>query len=242
MAGESARREYERRRARDAQRRRRALPLFFGQVTVAGLVGYLVADHFWPGQGRTWGLLIATIVALKLGAELAPRSSTTAFAKGAEGEVAVAKLLDGLAGNGWTAFHDRFLPRGPQLDHLAVGPAGVFTIDAKRYKGKLVARRDATIRIAGRDKTTLLLQAKKQASAISAHLERQSDRVPPVTPVLCFVGTELPKHHLVIDGVHIVSRRGLKKLMTAGTETVDPVAVVRVGKYLAQTLRPALKA
>jgi nuclease-like protein len=44
-------------------------------------------------------------------------------------------------------------------DHLAVGPSGVFVIDAKRYKGKIEVRNpffgDPSLFIAGRNKTKL---------------------------------------------------------------------------------------
>lgn len=72
--------------------------------------------------------------------ELAPRQSTIAWRTGAEGEAAVGAVLYGLGG--WRALHDRRVPgRRSNIDHLAVGPGGVFTVDAKRYKGKLTVSR-----------------------------------------------------------------------------------------------------
>ena len=169
---------------------------------------------------------------------LAPRSSTTAFAKGADGEVAVAKVLDDLADHGWFALHDRLLPRGPQLDHLVTGPGGVMTVDAKRYTGALVVGRDGSLRIAGRDRSKLLTQARKQSAAITEHLTRHHGHVPPVTPVLCFVGTEMPRRHLTIDGVHIVTRRELRKLLTNAPPILAATAVNDIAAHLAATLAP----
>ena len=242
MAGESARQEYERRRRRDARGRRRALPFVAAIVVVTGVAGSIAAERAFPGHGTTLGVLLAIVVGLKLAVELAPRSSTTAFAKGADGEVAVAKVLDGIADHGWTALHDRLLPRGPQLDHLVVGPGGVLTVDAKRYSGKLIARRDGTIRIAGRNQSALLRQANKQSTAITDHLARHGVAGASSTPVLCFVGTQLPKRHLVIGDVHIVTRRGLKRLLTSAPPVLDEATVARVARLLDDTLAPAVRA
>lgn len=242
MAGESARREYERRRSRDARGRRRALPLVLGIVVVAGVAGYVGGERVVPGRGGTLGVLVAVVVGLKLAIELAPRSSTTAFAKGAAGEVAVAKVLDGLTDHGWSALHDRLLPRGPQLDHLVVGPGGVFTVDAKHYSGSLAARREGTIRIAGRDKSALLRQAIKQSATITDHLARHGAPAPPSTPVLCFVGTELPRRHLVVGGVHLVTRRGLERLLTTAPHVLDAAAIASIRRLLDESLAPAAPA
>src|SRR5262249_24420469 len=63
-----------------------------------------------------------------------PRS-TTAWARGARGEELLGRRLDGLADQGVLLLHDRRIPGGrANTDHIAVGAAGVFVIDAKRYR------------------------------------------------------------------------------------------------------------
>ena len=59
------------------------------------------------------------------------------WAAGAEGERRVAAVLDGLP-PAWTCLHDRLLEPGlteVNLDHIAIGPAGVYSIDTKMWGG-----------------------------------------------------------------------------------------------------------
>src|SRR5205085_1810838 len=61
--------------------------------------------------------------------------STRAWASGAAGERRVAERLAVLAGEDVLLLHDRRIPgTRANIDHLAVGPAGVYVIDAKRYR------------------------------------------------------------------------------------------------------------
>lgn len=54
--------------------------------------------------------------------------------RGATGEEEVGRLLDGLDERGWHAIHDVSLGRG-NVDHIAIGPGGVFTVETKSHPG-----------------------------------------------------------------------------------------------------------
>jgi hypothetical protein len=55
--------------------------------------------------------------------------------RGAQGEERVGGLLDGLAKQGeWHVVHDANLGHG-NVDHIAIGPAGVFTVETKSHPG-----------------------------------------------------------------------------------------------------------
>ncbi len=54
--------------------------------------------------------------------------------RGAAGEEHVGGLLEGLAGEGWHVMHDASFGRG-NVDHLLIGPPGVFTIETKSHPG-----------------------------------------------------------------------------------------------------------
>ncbi len=57
-----------------------------------------------------------------------------------DGEGVVAAILDALASDGWSIVHDARPGRGG-VDHIAIGPAGVFAIETKRRRGRLWASR-----------------------------------------------------------------------------------------------------
>ena len=54
--------------------------------------------------------------------------------RGATGEEQVGGLLDELSGGEWRVIHDASLGRG-NVDHILIGPAGVFTVETKSHPG-----------------------------------------------------------------------------------------------------------
>lgn len=201
MAGESAQQEFERRRARRQARLRtpRARVLALALVVASFVLGAMVpvlplmmvpdSEVQFGAPSLLVGLMLAAATAVKV---LAPPQSETAWRRGAEGERTVAKALDRLAAEGGRVLHDRRMPGSrANLDHVVVTSAGVFTVDAKRYAGKLETRaRGRELWIAGRNRTKLLEQAGRQAAAIAEMLRKDGLAIP-VRPALCFVDTQL---------------------------------------------------
>ncbi|MEA2314979.1 MAG: hypothetical protein QOI03_1671 [Solirubrobacteraceae bacterium] len=60
--------------------------------------------------------------------------------RGAAGEEHVGRLLEQLRDEGWRVIHDASLGRG-NVDHILIGPAGLFTVETKSHPGPIrVAR------------------------------------------------------------------------------------------------------
>lgn len=60
--------------------------------------------------------------------------------RGATGEEQVGGLLDPMSDGGWRVIHDASLGRG-NVDHILIGPSGIFTIETKSHPGPVrVAR------------------------------------------------------------------------------------------------------
>ena len=97
-----------------------------------GLLGNLLAPRL--------GLVLDGLAALAAGWMLRfqPSPEALAWRHGAAGERRTARLLAPLEWHGWAVLHDLALPGSPaNLDHLAIGPGGVFVIDSKQYRGRL---------------------------------------------------------------------------------------------------------
>jgi len=60
--------------------------------------------------------------------------------RGAAGEEHVGGLLDELSGGDWRVIHDASLGHG-NVDHILIGPAGVFTVETKSHPGPIRVRR-----------------------------------------------------------------------------------------------------
>lgn len=56
------------------------------------------------------------------------------YVQGAQGEEKVAAVIDELAADGRLALHDVSFSRG-NIDHILIGPAGLFTIETKSHRG-----------------------------------------------------------------------------------------------------------
>jgi hypothetical protein len=213
-AGSSAQREYE--RVRDVRRsvERRVLPRMLVGMVVLAVVGYAVLDQILPGTGPIAPLLVVAAALPMLG----PSSRERAWRRGAEGERLVGAALDRLEPQGRRVLHDRRMPRSrANIDHLVVGRGVVFTVDAKRYTGRLATRRGALI-VKGRDRSKLLEQARRQRDAVRAALDAAGYPDVTTVPVLCFSGVEwpllFPPHR--IGDVLLCSPRRLKRTLTAG--------------------------
>ena len=58
------------------------------------------------------------------------------YFKGSDGEWAVTKQLRDRLGDDWYLINDIVINDG-QIDHVLIGPGGIFTIETKNYKGKI---------------------------------------------------------------------------------------------------------
>lgn len=58
------------------------------------------------------------------------------WSRGAEGEEVVGAVLEGMAEKGWHVIHDVSFGRG-NIDHVVVGPGGIFTVETKSHPGKI---------------------------------------------------------------------------------------------------------
>jgi len=171
-----------------------------------------------------------------------------AWQSGERGEIAVAKVLDSLAVDSILALHDRRIPRRrSNIDHIAIGPAGVYVIDAKRYVGQrvevrrfggLFSPRRSELFVGGRRKAGLLNGLEPQEDAV---LEALSELELPdgyiVQPVLCFINADWSwsSRNLSVDGVAVMGPRGLRRLIRQ-KGPLDPQTRQQLHSHLAQRL------
>lgn len=208
VAGSSARREYERRKARDKERLR-----------------------------QKWGTFGGVAVALS-----DEKQSTKAWATGAVGEERLGARLDSLVSESIAVLHDRRIPGSKaNIDHTAITAAGVWVIDAKRYKGRpqlkieggILRPRVEKVLVGRRDCTKLVDGVLKQIDLV-----REVVGDLPVTGALCFVEADWPLlgGAFTTRGVHALWPKRLAKLLGEAEGSID---VPAAREALASHFKPA---
>jgi hypothetical protein len=110
-----------------------------------------------------------------------------------DGERVVGQFLDELRTAGYQVFHD-LLGSGFNVDHVLIGPAGVFTIETKTHSKRTGADAKVTfdgktIRVDGWEPDRdAVVQAKAQASWLREILAESTGRKFEVWPVVLFPG------------------------------------------------------
>jgi Nuclease-related domain len=132
--GRSALAEYRRRRALELAGWARSLAWRAPLVAVAGLAGQVLASRVGLPRTGLAGLVVAALVGWRL--RFRPSEAARTWQRGARGERHTARLLRRLTRDGYIVFHDLAVPGSDaNVDHLVIGPSGVFIIDSKQWTG-----------------------------------------------------------------------------------------------------------
>lgn len=129
-------------------------------------------------------------IATRLGRLLGRRTDERAWRIGAKGEEKTASHLRKLTDRGgWYALHSVPVShRGTDIDHVLIGPAGIFTINTKHHPGALVSARDDVITV-NRHPTEHAAKARAEADRAGRLLGAAIGHGPiAVTPLVVIVG------------------------------------------------------
>jgi hypothetical protein len=111
-------------------------------MTVQSLLYIAVLLAWTSAGGLAWGIASRRFVVSELaccaGLALVNRRDRAIerWQKGADGERLVGGVLESLHEQGWRVLHDISFGTG-NIDHVAIGPGGVFTIETKSHPGRL---------------------------------------------------------------------------------------------------------
>jgi nuclease-like protein len=188
-----------------------------GMGAGAGVLGSLLA----PRLRLVLGGLAA--VAAGWGLRFRPSLDARAWRRGAVGERRTARLLAPLERHGWAILHDLAVPGSPaNIDHLAIGPGGLFVIDSKQYRGRL--QLDASRKLwHGRHPLAPALRA------VSWEADQAAQVLPDpgmaVAPIVAVHGAQVPWGKVVVDGVPVVPARRLPSLLRQLPPVLGPERV-----------------
>jgi hypothetical protein len=126
---------------------------------------------------------------------------------GAIGEIEVARVLDQL-GPGWTVLHAIPVGRaGSDIDHLVMGPGGVYTINSKHHEGKTVWVGAKRLLVNGQ-RTDHLRNATFEARRVAKLLSAAAGSSVSVVPIIALVAARsITMKERPADVVVLASRR-----------------------------------
>jgi hypothetical protein len=156
-----------------------------------------------------------------------------AFFKGARGEESVAVLLAALP-RGWHVFHDFPCGGAGGIDHVAVGPGGLFAIETKCWSGE-VTFEDGGLLVNGAEPSRPpLRQARASAQALARFLGDRLGSAPVCVPVVCFASGTFRPGLLAHEGAVVCNASVLQSQLAAHAGRLSADEIERIVKVMEQ--------
>lgn len=151
--------------------------------------------------------------------------------KGADGESQTAAVL-GRLGVGWICLHDLEWPGRTRanIDHLVIGPGGIFVIDSKNWSGRVEVK-DGVLRQNGYQRESAVAGCADSALAVG---ELMPDYLDAVKPVLCFVG-DAPREGWARD-VMLCTTTNLVEMLASRPPLLSDAQVEHVADALSRRM------
>ena len=187
----------------------RTLPWRVTVILAIGAGGGILGSQLAPRQGLVVAAL--AVAAASWGLRFRATPDAVAWRRGAAGERRTARLLGPLERHGWAILHDLAVPgSAANIDHLVIGPGGVFVIDSKQYRGRL--QLDPSGRLwHGRYPLAPAVRAASWEADQAAQV--LPDPGAAVVPIVAVHGVQVPWGKVVMDGVRVVTARRLPSML-----------------------------
>ncbi len=211
-----------------------------GSVTVGTVMAILL--NWWLG-------IAAAAVAAAADALHCSRTSAVipAAARAASATRRTRRRLDRVAPAGYLALHTRLIPgSGSVLDHLIVGPAGVYAVGSQRWDRRLPVRWTHGDRLfhGPYDQSGVLKHARWQAGQTARLIGDTFGQQVTVRPAMVIYGPTVPWAVVTIAGVDVFCGRKLRTYLRRETganraRRLDERQIELIHAVAAQVLPPA---
>lgn len=162
-----------------------------------------------------------------------------AWEAGARGERLAAVELARLPG-AWRVLHDRLLQPGRSnvnIDHIAVGPPGLFLIDAKHWAGRVTVH-DGTL---WQHNGTHRPQRRALEQVCRAAAEMEQALGAPVAPVIALTGSSAHRFASSrVGGVDVVSVRALRSWLNSQPVMINDQEIDATARRIEVAFPPAM--
>jgi hypothetical protein len=189
------------------------LPIWIGRLVLAAAAG--IAVTIW--QDWRLGVTAAAVVAV---ADTIYRSRTTSVIPAAvrvtSAQRRTRRRLFLLRPAGYVALHNRAIPGSDSvIDHLVIGPAGVYALDSERWDRRLPVRNTSggALYHGPFSQKDRLRHARWEAAEAARHLSATLEREISVRPAMVIYGPTIPWTVSSMDGVDVLSGRRLRRYL-----------------------------
>lgn len=201
------------------------LPVWIRRAVVSLVIGIIIL--IW--QDWRWGLTAAVFIAI---ADTLYRSKTMSLIPAAvrvtSAQRRTRRRLYLVRPSGYLAVHARAIPGTDSVvDHLVVGPAGVFALDSERWDRRLPVRTVASDSAAGPvlyhgpfSQKSRLAHARWEAAQASKLLSADLGREISVHPAMVIYGPTVPWAVATLRGVDVFAGRGLRKYFRSRNKAI----------------------
>jgi len=169
------------------------------------------------------------------------RNPAAPWRKGARGERATARLLASL-GAGYAVLHDRTIPRSrANIDHLVIGPTGVWVIDSKRWhpRTRLHGVR-GRLWVGSRSADHALRGLLYEHAAVRELVRRATGGLVDVGGLVAVHGPRVPswRNPVMYEGLTLLRARQVPRYVHAREPRLTPEQVAELAAGLARVLPP----
>lgn len=195
-------------------------PLFVGLFALGFSAALAVTGYLALGCALVVLSLVGISVSYLTGLRRVER-----FFKGARGEERVSGILQNLPDR-YHVFND-FVAGGLHVDHVVVGPAGVFAVETKNWRGAVTVEDDEILVDGQLPSRPPLAQLLREAAHVKNALAR-AGWTGRVTPILAFASDTFKAHIAEVRGAVVINSCDLARSFETERVVIPPAELSRL--------------
>jgi hypothetical protein len=213
------------------------------RIGVAAIVGVLFAFVFDIRVGFTVAVLGAIADTIRRARQ---NSTVEAWQRSSAAERKTERQLRGLQKSGYQVLHARAVPRDDEgvsdgrIDHLVIGPSGVYAIDSEKWDKRLPVRTLSHRKLfhGPINKKDRLDEARWEADQASKIISAQVGFEVPVQPSVAIYGPAIPWKVMTVRDVDVYSGGRAKSYLRRRPKILTDTDVDRISRAAEQALPP----
>lgn len=209
------------------------------RAVIAVLAGIVVGVLVYDWRAGVMGAVLAAIADAVYRAR--STSSVPAWRRASVAERRTEAQLRKLERSGYRTLHARAIPDSEaQIDHLVIGPTGVYAVDSEKWDKRLAVRVQAAKQLyhGPYNRKERLVEAAWEASRASELISEKIGRKITVVPSLAIYGPSIPWKVLTIRQVDVFEGSRVRKWITKRERSLTAEEIDQIYDAAVEVLPP----